>query len=77
MSISKLDSILTEVRGLSPDEQLLLIQRVADLLAHAKQSGAGRGLLYGKYSDHSGKETTEEDFRLAEWQPTEKDVNGA
>ncbi len=67
---------MTEVQGLSADEQLQLIKRVADLLAQDKHVAAGRGLVYGKYRDPAGKETTEEDFRLAQWRPTEKDLNG-
>ena len=78
MSTSKLESIMSEVRQLSPDEQLQLIKRVAELLAHDKHAVAeGRGLVYGKYRSPAGKETTEEDFRLAEWHPTEKELNGA
>jgi hypothetical protein len=76
MSISKLDSIMTEVRGLSPDEQLQLIKRVADILAQAGPQGSPRYLIYGEFKDAPGREATEEDFKLAEWHPTEKDLNG-
>ena len=67
MSISRLESIMAEVQRLSADEQLQLIKRVADLLARDPHVAEGHGLVYGKYRDPTGKETTEEDFRLAEW----------
>ena len=67
MSINKLESIMAEVQKLSANEQLQLIKRVADLLAQDQHIAKGRGLVYGKYRDPTGKETTEEDFRLAEW----------
>jgi len=77
MATSKLDSIILEVQRLSLEDQLQLIKRVADILAWGKRVAEGRGLIYGKYHDPAGKETMEEDFRLAEWHPTEKDLNGA
>ena len=76
MSISRLESIMAEVQRLSANEQLQLIKRVAELLALNQHIAERRGLIYGKYRDPTGKETTEEDFRLAEWHPTEKDLNG-
>ncbi len=81
MSINELEAIVSQAQRLSPKEQLILIKRVADLLAETelidtqKAEDAG-GLVYGKYADSSRQGATEEDFRLAEWHPTEKELNG-
>jgi hypothetical protein len=76
MAASKLEAIMTQVQQLSPEDQLLLIKRVADLLVKEQQSAKPRHLVYGEYRDAPGPMSTEEDFRIAEWHPTEKDLNG-
>lgn len=73
---SELESIMAQVQRLSPDDQLLLIKRVAEMLMQTKQPEQPRYLIYGEFRDASGPMSTEEDFRLAEWHPTEKDLNG-
>jgi hypothetical protein len=35
-----------------------------------------RGLVYGEFADAPGRMSTEEDFKLAEWHPTEEQLNG-
>lgn len=81
MAINELESIVNQAQRLSPKEQLILIKRVADLLAETeltitKDAQDTGGLVYGKYADSSKSGATEEDFRLTEWHPTEKDLNG-
>lgn len=80
MAASQLDLIMNQVLQLSANEQLQLIKRVAELLGRAGQPQPARqptqGLVYGKYKDAPGQMSTEEDFRIAEWHPTEKDLNG-
>jgi hypothetical protein len=80
MAASQLDLIMNQVQQLSVSEQLQLIKRVAELLGCAGQPQPARqpiqGLVYGKYKDAPGQMSTEEDFRIAEWRPTEKDLNG-
>lgn len=80
MAASQLDLIMDQVRQLSAKEQLQLIKRVAELLGRAYQTQLSRqpthGMVYGKYKDAPGQMSTEEDFRIAEWHPTEKELNG-
>jgi hypothetical protein len=104
MSINELEAIINQAQRLSPKEQLILIKRVADLLAETElidsneaedtgglvygkyadsprsgateEAEAPRHLIYGEFHDASGHMSTEDDFRLAEWHPTEKDLNG-
>ncbi len=67
---------MTEVQGLSADEQLQLIKRVAEMLAQSNRDEQPRYLVYGEFKDAAGAETTEEDFKIAEWHPTEKELTG-
>lgn len=76
MAASQLDLIMGQVKQLSASEQLQLIKRVADLLTQPRPQPQLLGLIYGKYQDAPGPMSTEEDFRVAEWHPTEKDLNG-
>ena len=76
MASKQLEIIMNQVQQLSPEERLQLIKRVAASLAEANQSGERRYLVYGEYRNASGHESTEEDFKLAEWNPTEEWLNG-
>ena len=76
MASEQLELIMNQVQQLSAEEQVQLIKRVAECLAERKNSGEGRYLVYGEYRNASGHESTEEDFKLAEWHPTEEWLNG-
>jgi hypothetical protein len=72
-----LQNILNAAQQLSSQEQAQLIKHLADMLA--MKTGAKQkigGLIYGKYRSQPQPESTEEDFRLAEWHPTEEELNG-
>lgn len=76
MATAQIDLIMSQVQQLSPEDQAQLIKRVADLLVKSRTSEEGFGLVYGKYKDAPGVFSTEEDFRLAEWRPTEEELDG-
>jgi hypothetical protein len=76
MASEQLEIIMNQVQQLSPEERLQLIKRVAASLVEVRQSGEQRYLVYGEYRSASGRESTEEDFKLAEWHPTEEWLNG-
>lgn len=76
MASEQLDLIMNQVQQLSPQERLQLIKRVADSLAGGKKPGEQRYLVYGEYRTALRRESTEDDFRLAEWHPTEEWLNG-
>ncbi len=76
MSAQELETIMAQVERLSSDDQLQLIRRVAEMLANASKAEEPRRLVFGKYKDASGRMSTEEDFKIAEWHPTEKDLDG-
>ncbi len=80
MAATQLDLIVNQVQTLSVSEQLQLVKRILELLEGVMlQPPVGRGaggLVYGKYKDAPGPMATEEEFRLAEWRPTEAELNG-
>ena len=77
MSAQELEPILNQVRRLSQEDQLLLIKRLAKIVAETRTGTERRNLIYGKYRNGTGgRMSSEKDFDVAEWRPSEKDLNG-
>lgn len=76
MASKQLEIVMSQVQQLSPEEQLELIKRVTESLNNGRESGEHRQLVYGEFKGARGRESTEEDFKLAEWHPTEEWLNG-
>lgn len=58
-----LDKLFYDIQKLSPEYRIRLIQRISEsLLSTPKESAL---IQYGKYRSH--KESTLEDFAVAEW----------
>ncbi len=68
------EEILAQVERLSPEDRVLLIQRIAETLVTRGISAAQRRLVYGEF--RGPRMSTEEDFKIAEWRPTERDLHG-
>ena len=68
------EQIAAQAQQLSPDDRLRLIQRVAETLIPAVQIRPPQRLQYGKYK--GGRMSTEEDFLIAEWHPTDEELDG-
>ncbi|MCK6625268.1 MAG: hypothetical protein L6R45_08830 [Anaerolineae bacterium] len=68
-----LEKIVVQAQQLSPEYRLRLIQRITDtlILSFPRPS---KPLQFGKYK--SGKMSTLEDFAIAEWRPTDKELDG-
>lgn len=81
MATDHLQETIKRIQLLSFEEQLRLIKYLADRLAASAQPktearGESRYLEYGKYRNSGvGRMSTEEDFKLAEWNPTEEELN--
>jgi len=71
MASEQLEIIMNQVQQLSTEAQLQLIKRVAESLAPGNKFRERRFLVYGEYCNASGHESTEEDFKLAEWHLTD------
>ena len=69
-----LEQIAAQAQQLSPDDRLRLIQRVAETLIPAVQIRPPQRLEYGKYKGE--RMSTEEDFLIAEWHPTDEELDG-
>lgn len=67
------ENIVLQVKQLSPEYRLRLIQRITDTLLPSF-SQQTQPLKFGKYK--SDKMSTLEDFTIAEWHPTDKDLDG-
>lgn len=76
MASEQLEIVMSEVQQLSPAEQLELIKRVTEALNNAMRPGEHRQLVYGEFKGAGGRESTEADFKLAEWHPSEEWLNG-
>jgi hypothetical protein len=68
-----LDKIVAEATRLSAEDRVRLIQRVAETLLPIPEPSRGRLLKYGEFG--SGRLSTDEDFRLAEWRPRERETD--
>lgn len=68
-----LEKIVVQAQQLSPEYRLRLIQRITDtlILSFPRKS---KPLQFGKYK--TGKMSTLKDFTIAEWRPTDRDLNG-
>lgn len=75
MATNQLQVTIEQAQRLTFAEQLQLIKYLADKLAEAQPKHAVRYLEYGKYRDAARPMSSEEDFKLAEWRPTEEDLN--
>jgi hypothetical protein len=70
-----LEQVAQQVERLSPGERLRLIQHVIETLIPDQTPVRTQPLRYGRFkSEHM---STDEDFILAEWRPTEQELNGA
>lgn len=68
-----LETIITQVHQLSPEYRLRLIQRVTETLLAPSQP-ISKPLQFGKYKGN--RMSTLEDFAIAEWHPTDEELNG-
>jgi hypothetical protein len=91
MASEQIEIILAQVRQLSPEDRQMLLNRLKEGVNNGDESvehpnlavgtqgksvREATGLVYGKYRDTGRPESTEEDFRLAEWHPTEEELDG-
>jgi hypothetical protein len=74
VSQKSVESIVAEVQQLRPEERLRLIKSVIDSLITPGHSAEPRRLVYGEF--RGARMSTEDDFRIAEWLPTDREMNG-
>lgn len=78
MAVSEYQLVFKQVERLSPQEQFQLIQQILEKLSKRENKPQEpQYLVYGEFRDTPGREfSTDEDFKLAEWHPTEEQLNG-
>ena len=71
------EQIANEVKQLSLEYRLRLINFTAQTLTESGGSKPSKPLRYGQFHYDETKMSTLEDFTLAEWHPTNREMNGA
>lgn len=66
------EQIVTQAKQLSPQERVQLIQRLAETMLPVPQPTKHSLWRYGAFSGPNM--STEEDFKIAEWHPTDVDI---
>ena len=74
MAQTSVEKIAAEIQDLSPQERLRLIRTVVDTLISPGRPAESRPLIFGEF--RGGRESTEDDFKIAEWRPQEREMNG-
>jgi hypothetical protein len=71
-----IEKIVNQAKQLSPQERVHLIQRLAETMLPATES-TERSTSLWRYGAFSGERmSTEEDFIIAEWHPTDEELDG-
>ena len=76
MAATEIDSIKQQSRKLLPKQKIELIKFLAESLVSDKSGQESQYLVYGKYQNTGRKPSTEDDFKIAEWHPSETELNG-
>lgn len=75
VSNSSIEQIAVQVAQLPFVERLRLVQWIIETLPLPQEKEQSQRLVYGQF--RSTQMSTEEDFYLAEWRPTEMELCGA
>ncbi|HMV49411.1 MAG TPA: hypothetical protein PLD20_17160 [Blastocatellia bacterium] len=77
MATSQLELIFTQAKPLAFEDKLRLLHWLIEELRPAAVSPSkSTGLVYGKYKNNGRRMSTEEDFKIAEWNPTNAELDG-
>ncbi|MBP8107779.1 MAG: hypothetical protein KBG20_11465 [Caldilineaceae bacterium] len=70
-----MEKIVVMVQELSPEYRLRIIHRITETLLPSHDVAEPKPLQFGKY--RGSRMSTIEDFSIAEWWPTDGELNGA
>ena len=71
-----LENIVSQVEQLSFENRLRLIQRITEMLIGPATSPQPQPIQFGEYQGNEAAMSTLEDFKIAEWWPSDEDLNG-
>lgn len=74
MAQTDVERIVAEIEGLSPQERLRLIRTVVDTLIAPGRPAESHPLVFGQFRGE--RMSTEDDFKIAEWRPQDRELNG-
>ena len=76
MATLELDIIKQQAKMLLPKQKRELIEYLSKSLDAKTNGEISRPVRYGKYRNSGLKRSTAEVFKIAEWHPTETELNG-
>lgn len=71
-----IESLLERIKLLPPEYRVQLMHGILESLIPAQPIEEGTILRFGEFKDFDGPLSTYEDYALAEWWPSEHDLNG-
>lgn len=71
-----IENILSQVRQLSPEHRLHLVQNILQTLISPLPTSQPQPIRFGEFSGPETSMSTLEDFTLAEWRPTDEELDG-
>lgn len=71
-----LDRILGEAKHLPPEYRLRLVQEILQTLVSPSPLQEPQPLRFGEFGGDEASMSTLEDFTLAEWRPTNQELDG-
>ena len=72
-----LENILTQAKQLSPEYRLRLVQRIIQTLISPTPSPQPEHIHFGEFSGDEAAMSTLQDFAIAEWRPTDEELDGS
>lgn len=71
-----LDRLFSEAKHLSPEYRLRLVQRIIQTLVSSSPPQEPQPLRFGEFGGEEAAMSTWEDFALAEWRPSDEEMDG-
>ena len=71
-----METIVTQIKRLSPEDRILLIQRITETLISPSKQSQVRHIQFGEFGGNEADMSSLEDFAVAEWRPTDEELNG-
>lgn len=71
-----LDRIFGEVKHLSPEYRLRLVQRILQTLVSFSTTHEPKPLRFGEFGGDEANMSSMEDFMIAEWRPSDEELDG-
>ncbi|MBX3059712.1 MAG: hypothetical protein KF770_24950 [Anaerolineae bacterium] len=71
-----LDRLFGEARHLAPEYRLRLVQRIIQTLVTSMPAQEPQPLRFGEFGGDEATMSTWEDFTLAQWQPSNEELDG-